>query len=59
MRVPLLAGNWKMYKTVSEAVDFVKALEPQIAQYASVERVVAPSFAGTGGCSRGAQGLRS
>ncbi len=26
MRTPLIAGNWKMYKTVAEAVDLVEAL---------------------------------
>jgi triosephosphate isomerase len=24
MRTPLIAGNWKMYKTVREAVNYVK-----------------------------------
>ena len=24
MRIPLIAGNWKMYKTVGEAVKYVK-----------------------------------
>ena len=26
MRTPLLAGNWKMYKTIAEAVELVQAL---------------------------------
>ena len=26
MRIPLIAGNWKMFKTVHEAVVFVKEL---------------------------------
>ncbi len=26
MRIPLMAGNWKLYKTVGEAVDLVQAL---------------------------------
>lgn len=30
MRRPIIAGNWKMYKTLAEAVDFVKALKPQV-----------------------------
>jgi len=30
MRKPIMAGNWKMYKTPSEAAEFVKALAPQV-----------------------------
>ena len=29
-RIPLIAGNWKMYKTGQEAHDFVRALAPEI-----------------------------
>ncbi|GAB5738397.1 hypothetical protein JMUB7487_27390 [Staphylococcus aureus] len=28
MRTPIIAGNWKMNKTVQEAKDFVNALPP-------------------------------
>ncbi|MFA6549369.1 MAG: triose-phosphate isomerase [Candidatus Margulisiibacteriota bacterium] len=31
MRKPIMAGNWKMYKTESEAVDFAKNLKPLVA----------------------------
>ncbi|MDD4179847.1 MAG: triose-phosphate isomerase [Candidatus Margulisbacteria bacterium] len=31
MRKPIIAGNWKMYKTLSEATDFIKALKPLVA----------------------------
>jgi triosephosphate isomerase len=30
MRKPIMAGNWKMYKTPTEAADFVKALAPLV-----------------------------
>jgi triosephosphate isomerase len=30
-RTPLIAGNWKMYKTEREAEDFIQALLPQVA----------------------------
>ena len=43
-RTPIIAGNWKMNKTVSESVDFVTELAPKIAPYNDVERVVAPTF---------------
>ena len=44
MRTPIIAGNWKMHKTVSESVEFVNALAPKIAPFTGVERVVAPVF---------------
>jgi triosephosphate isomerase len=44
MRTPIIAGNWKMHKTVEESVAFVKELAPALASYATVERVVAPVF---------------
>ncbi|MGH9360201.1 MAG: triose-phosphate isomerase, partial [Terriglobia bacterium] len=31
MRRPVIAGNWKMYKTIAEAVTFVEALKPKVA----------------------------
>lgn len=44
MRVPIIAGNWKMHKTVQEATAFVETLAPLLAQYDAVERVVSPPF---------------
>jgi triosephosphate isomerase len=44
MRTPLIAGNWKMYKTVNEAVVFVKELRDLVKSVADVEIVVAPAF---------------
>ncbi len=44
MRTPIIAGNWKMFKTVSESVDFVQALAPMLEPFSSVERVVCPTF---------------
>ncbi|MCB9459893.1 MAG: triose-phosphate isomerase [Anaerolineaceae bacterium] len=44
MRTPIIAGNWKMYKTLPESVAFVEELAPALAPYTSVERVVAPTF---------------
>ena len=44
MRIPFIAGNWKMYKTVHEAVVFVKELKSAVRDIADVEIVVAPSF---------------
>ena len=45
MRKPILAGNWKMNRTPAEAVEFVRALQPKLADYVSqVETVVCPPF---------------
>lgn len=44
MRTPFIAGNWKMYKTVEEAVKYVKELRGLVKDIADVEIVVAPPF---------------
>ncbi len=44
MRKPLMAGNWKMNKTVAEAVDMVKALKTAVADVKDVEILVCPTF---------------
>jgi triosephosphate isomerase (TIM) len=42
-RVPLIAGNWKMHKTIAEGEAFVAAVLPRLAT-AEVEVVVCPPF---------------
>src|SRR5690349_332880 len=44
MRIPFIAGNWKMFKTVHDAVVFVKELKLGVKDIADVEIVVAPPF---------------
>jgi triosephosphate isomerase len=44
MRIPFIAGNWKMYKTAQEAVVFVKELRASVKDVTDVEIVVAPTF---------------
>ncbi|MFV9690746.1 MAG: triose-phosphate isomerase [Desulfobacteria bacterium] len=43
-RRPVIAGNWKMYKTGKEAVEFIDDLNELIAGVMDVEIVVAPPF---------------
>jgi triosephosphate isomerase (TIM) len=43
-RIPFIAGNWKMFKTVHEAVVFVKELRSAVKDVTDVEIVVAPPF---------------
>lgn len=43
-RMPFIAGNWKMNKTVGEAVDLVRQLKASISGLEGVEVAVAPPF---------------
>ena len=66
MRKKIIAGNWKLNKTVSEALAFAEALAPLVAGKDSVDIVICPpytalysvsqAFAGTG-VATAAQGL--
>jgi triosephosphate isomerase (TIM) len=44
MRKPVIAGNWKMYKLLGEAVETALALKPLVANANHVEVVIAPVF---------------
>src|SRR5438067_13636742 len=44
MRIPFIAGNWKMFKTVQESVVFVKELRGLVKDITDVEIVVSPPF---------------
>jgi triosephosphate isomerase (TIM) len=44
MRKPVIAGNWKMYKLVREAVDTVLELKPLVANANHCEIIIAPPF---------------
>ena len=44
MRVPFIAANWKMFKTVHEAVVFAKEFRALVKDVNDVEIVVAPPF---------------
>jgi len=43
-RLPFIAGNWKMNKTVAEAIDLVKQLKASLSGVEGVEVAVAPPF---------------
>ncbi len=44
MRTPMIAGNWKMNTTVSEAVELVSKMRSGLDEIANVEKVVCPPF---------------
>ncbi|RQW77552.1 MAG: triose-phosphate isomerase [Geobacter sp.] len=56
MRKPVIAGNWKLYKTSREAVDLVEKLSPLVNNIKDVEIVVAPVFTVLATVSRALEG---
>ena len=44
MRTPIIAGNWKMYKTVADTVKYVKEFRGLVKDVTDVEIVIAPPF---------------
>jgi triosephosphate isomerase len=43
-RVPFVAGNWKMHKTVAEAEAFISALLPKVSSAEGVDVAICPPF---------------
>ena len=44
MRTPIIAGNWKMHKTVAEAVELAKGVCDAVANVQGVDVVLCPPF---------------
>ncbi len=44
MRKPVIAGNWKMHNTISEALDLVRGVKPQVEGVTDVEIIVSPVY---------------
>ena len=44
MRIPLIAGNWKMYKTIAETGQFFRDFLPLVADSRHCEIAIAPPF---------------
>jgi triosephosphate isomerase (TIM) len=58
MRHPIIAGNWKMFKTRSETTAFFDALIPQIQNVEHCDIVVAPPFTALSAAADEAEGTR-
>ena len=58
MRHPFIAGNWKMFKTVHEAVVYVKEFRSLVKDIEDVEIVVAPTFTAVHACAEAARNTR-
>ncbi len=44
MRTPFLAGNWKMHKTVAEALELAEALKGPLGEIGGVEKAICPPY---------------
>ena len=58
MRHPVIAGNWKMYKTRAEAVTLVEGLKPCVASADHCEIIVAPPFTALDAATQAARGSK-
>ena len=44
MRTPIIAGNWKMHKTIAEAVQLARGIREGVAGLEGVDVVLCPPF---------------
>jgi len=44
VRTPIIAGNWKMHKTIAEATALVREMRRELHSISGVEKVVCPPF---------------
>jgi len=44
MRTPIVAGNWKMYKTIAEAAELTRGVRQAVADLKGIEVVLCPPF---------------
>ncbi len=58
MRTPFIAGNWKMNKTVDEAVAFVRDIGPQLDAIAGIDSAVCPPFIAIPAVAQALQGTK-
>jgi triosephosphate isomerase (TIM) len=56
VRRPVIAGNWKMFKTAGEARAFLEALKPLVANATHCDVVIAPTFTGLAAAAEVAKG---
>jgi triosephosphate isomerase (TIM) len=57
-RTPLIAGNWKMYKTVAQAEEFIQGLLPRVSTAEGVDVAVCPPFTALSAMLDSARGSR-
>jgi len=54
-RKPVIAGNWKMFKTAAETVKFIQELKPLVENVTHAEIVIAPPFPSLGAAAEAAR----
>jgi triosephosphate isomerase len=57
-RTPLIAGNWKMHKTIEQAEEFIAALLPLVSSADGVDVAVCPAFTALEAMVHSARGSR-
>ena len=57
-RTPLVAGNWKMHKTVEEAEQFIAALLPRVSSVERTDVAICPTFTALAAMVDSARGSR-
>ncbi|MBU4479654.1 MAG: triose-phosphate isomerase, partial [Candidatus Omnitrophica bacterium] len=57
MRKPIIAGNWKMNKTITEALDLVRQLSMELKDVKDVDIVVCPVFTALSNVAQAIDGL--
>jgi triosephosphate isomerase len=58
MRIPMLAANWKMFKTQREAAAYIREFAPLVQSLTNVEVVVAPVFTAIAAAAEAARGTK-
>jgi len=56
MRKPVIAGNWKMYKTIEETTSFIEKIRPVADSAGHCEVIVAPPFTALRAAAEAARG---
>ena len=57
-RVPVMAGNWKMYKSAAQTVEFFEKFRPLVEHSSHCEIVIAPPFPSLAAAVETARGTR-
>ena len=58
MRTPVMAGNWKMYKTARQAAETIRSLAELVKSVQGVEVVICPPFTALSAAVEAAKGSR-
>ena len=56
MRRPVIAGNWKMYKTLKETVQFIEGFKPLVENSIHCDIVIAPPFTALSDAAKATRG---